>query len=156
MLQKSGHAKLACMSIILTGKNRQVTLDKWPIMRSMFNHARNCTPAIGDAFRCAQKLMICTLDSLINVESTFIVFEYFAFPPCTFSCNKLKYTLPIFNLLKDDLTRPNSDHSSPLYTELFGALASSILNLTLFSSLCQMFWGKRYDLKKREKKNVDT
>ena len=112
--------------------------------------------AIGDAFRCAQKLMICTLDSLINVESTFIVFEYFAFPPCTFSCNKLKYTLPIFNLLKDDLTRPNSDHSSPLYTELFGALASSILNLTLFSSLCQMFWGKRYDLKKREKKNVDT
>ena len=43
-LQKSGHAKLACMSIILTGKNRQVTLDKWPIMRSMFNHARTARP----------------------------------------------------------------------------------------------------------------
>ena len=44
MLQKSGHAKLAYMSIILTGKNRQVTLDKWPIMRSMFNHARTARP----------------------------------------------------------------------------------------------------------------
>ena len=44
VLQKEGHANLACMCIILTGKNRQVTLDKWPIMRSMFNHARAARP----------------------------------------------------------------------------------------------------------------